>query len=327
MDFNQIIGHEKQINSLKNAIDNGSISHSYLFEGEEGLGKRKVALAFSKTLLCKEEKNSPCNTCSSCIKFDRGNHPDFKELSPEKGLINLKQVEELISSVSTAPFESKRKIFLIDDSHLMNLEGKNKLLKTLEEPPEFMNIILVTSRTNRLLPTIVSRCQGIKFYPVDSFRIKDLLMKEYSIDRNNSKFIAEFTKGSVGKSIELAISEDFFKERDEIIKIIESILKGDKTRALSSIDFFTSNKENIDEVLDIILYWFRDILIYKELGESSLILNKDKIEILSSQSFLDLSKINDIIYRIEETKANIKSNVNLGLSIETMLLNIQEETR
>ena len=327
MDFNQIIGHEKQINSLKNAIDNNSVSHSYLFEGEEGLGKRKVALAFSKTLLCKEEKNVPCNTCSSCIKFDKGNHPDFKELSPEKGLINLKQVEELISSVSTSPFESKRKIFLIDDSDLMNLEGKNKLLKTLEEPPEFMNIILVTCKTNRLLPTIVSRCQGIKFYPVESSRIRELLIKEYSMDEESSKFIAEFTKGSVGKSIELATSQDFFKERDEVIKIIDSILKGDKTKALSSIDFFTSNKENIDEILDIILYWFRDILIYKELGESSLILNKDKIEILSSQSFLDLSKINDIIYRIEETKANIKSNVNFGLSIETMLLNIREETR
>lgn len=327
MDFNQIIGHEKQINSLKNAIDNNSVSHSYLFEGEEGLGKRKVALAFSKTLLCKEEKNVPCNTCSSCIKFDKGNHPDFKELSPEKGLINLKQVEELISSVSTSPFESKRKIFLINDSDLMNLEGKNKLLKTLEEPPEFMNIILVTSKTNRLLPTIVSRCQGIKFYPVESSRINQLLVKEYSIDEENSKFIAEFTRGSVGKSIELARSEDFFKERDEVIKIIDSILKGDKTKALSSIDFFTSGKENIDEILDIILYWFRDVLVYKELGESSLILNKDKIDILSSQSFLDLSQINDIIYRIEETKANIKSNVNFGLSIETMLLNIQGETR
>jgi DNA polymerase-3 subunit delta' len=327
MDFNQIIGHEKQINSLKNAIDNHSVSHSYLFEGEEGLGKRKVALAFSKTLLCKEEKNSPCNSCSSCIKFDRGNHPDFKELFQEKGLINLKQVEELVGSVSTSPFESKRKIFLIDDSHLMNLEGKNKLLKTLEEPPEFMNIILVTSVANRLLPTIVSRCQGIKFYPVDSFKIKELLVKEHFIEEDKAKFIAEFTRGSVGKSIELVTSENFFKERDETIKIIDSILKGDKTRALSSIDFFTSNKENIDEILDIILYWFRDILIYNELGESSLILNKDKIEILSSQSFLDLSKINDIIYRIEETKANIKSNVNLGLSLETMLLNIQEETR
>lgn len=327
MNFNEIIGHEKQINSLKNAIDKGSVSHSYLFEGEEGLGKRKLALVFSKTLLCKEGKNTPCNVCSSCIKFDRGNHPDFKELSPEKGLINLKQVEELISSVSTSPFESKRKIFLINDSHLMNSEGKNKLLKTLEEPPEFMNIILVTSRTNKLLPTIISRCQGIKFYPVDSSRIRDLLVKEYSIDEDNSKFIAEFTRGSVGRSIDLAMSQDFFKKRDEIINIVDSILKGDKTKALSSIDFFTSNKENIDEVLDIILYWFRDLLLYKEIGESSLILNKDKLQILSSQSFVDLSKINDIIYNIEETKANIKSNVNFGLSIETMLLNIREETR
>lgn len=323
MDFNQIIGHEKQIESLKNAIDKGSISHSYLFEGEEGLGKKKVALAFSKTLLCKEGSNHPCNICSSCIKFNTGNHPDFKIIEPEKGLINLKKVEELIKSVSTAPFESKRKIFLIDESHTMNLEGKNKLLKTLEEPPEFMNIILVTSRSNNLLPTIVSRCQSVKFYPIDSSRISNLLVKEYSIDSDKAKFISEFTKGSVGKSIELCSSIDFFQKRDEIIKIIDSILKGDTTKALSSTDLFNSNKENINELLDIMLYWFRDVLVYKELGESALILNKDKFEILSNQSFVDLNKINDIIYRIEETKANIKSNVNFGLSIETMLLNIQ----
>ena len=327
MDFNNIIGHEKQIESLKRAIDKENISHSYLFEGEEGLGKKKLALAFSKTLLCKEEGNQPCNICSSCVKFDAESHPDFKIISPEKGLINVKQIEELIKSVSTSPFEGRRKVFLIDDADTMNLTGMNRLLKTLEEPPKFMNIILVTSSSSKLLPTIVSRCQIIKFYPVDNSKVVNFLVDKYDYDLARARLIADFTKGSMGKSIELSNSESFFQKRDELIKIIDSIIKGDKTKALSSMGLFNDSKEDIAELLDIMMYWFRDLSFYKELGESSLILNKDKFEILSSQSFIDLNKINDIIYRIEETKVNIKGNVNFGLSIETMLLNIQEDYR
>lgn len=322
MDFSQIIGHEIQIKSLKNAIGKGSISHSYLFEGEEGLGKKKVALAFSKTLLCKGEKEEPCNICSSCIKFDTDNHPDFKMIVPEKGLIKKEEIENLIKSASTAPFQGRRKVFIIDDSHAMNIEGMNGLLKTLEEPPEFMNIILVTSISNRLLPTILSRCQRIRFYPVENFKIVNLLGKNNLLDSDKSRFIADFTKGSVGRSIEISSSDDFFKKRDEVIMMINDILKGDKTKALSSINFFNTNKDDIEEIFDIMLYWFRDVLIFKEVGKTDLIINKDKIELLSRQSSIDFNKINDIMDRIEKTRVNIKNNVNFTLSMETMLLNI-----
>lgn len=322
MDFNQIIGHEKQIEALKNSITNGSISHCYLFEGEKGLGKKNLALAFSKTLLCREGEEEPCNRCSSCIKFDSGNHPDFKILSPEKGLIKKSEIEKLINSMATSPFESKRKVFIIHDCDMMRLESQNALLKTLEEPPEYINIIMVTSSSSKLLPTILSRCQIIKFYPLDISKIVELLIKDYGIDENRAKFIAGYTKGSVERSIELASSNSFFEKREEIIKIIDSILNGDKTKALTSMDFFNENKDNIEEILDIMLYWFRDLLIYKEIGNTSLLVNKDKLQILSNESFIDLNKINDIIYKIEDTKINVKRNVNFSLSIETMLLSI-----
>ena len=323
MDFKEIIGHERQIENLKNAINNNSISHSYLFEGEEGLGKKKTALAFSKTLLCKEEKDHPCNTCSSCIKFDSGNHPDFKIIAPnKKGTIVIEEIEKIINAVSTSPFEGKRKVFIIDDSHTMNMEGMNTLLKTLEEPPSFMNIILVTSISNKLLPTILSRCQRIRFYPVDKLKIMKLLREKESLDEDRSAFIADFTKGSIGKSIEIASSEEFFNRRDEVIRIIDNILNGDGTKALASVKFFNDNKDDIHGILDIMLYWFRDLLIYKEVGQRSLIINKDKLEILSKQSSIDFNRINGIIEKIEETRVNINNNVNFALSIETMLLKI-----
>lgn len=281
-----------------------------------------MALAFSKTLLCKKGEAEPCNECSSCIKFDSGNHPDFRILSPEKGNIKREEVDKLINSIATAPLESKRKVFVIHDFHVLRLDSQNILLKTLEEPPEYINIILVTSHMNKLLPTILSRCQIIKFYPLESSKIIDLLVKDYSLDKNRARFISSFAKGSIERSIELASSEEFLKKREEIVKIIDCLLEGDKIKALNSMDFFNENKENIEEILDIMIYWFRDLLIYKELGETNILINKDKVETLSKQSFIDLNKINDIIYMIENTKMNIKRNINFNLSIETMLLNI-----
>ena len=325
MDFNQVIGHEKVIDTLRRSIRKKTVSHSYIFEGEEGLGKKKIAYIFAKTLLCKEQKDEPCNKCTSCMKFDGANHPDLLVIEPEKGQIKKGEVEALIKNIASAPFESLRKIFIINDSHLMNPEAKNALLKTLEEPPEYINIILITSSKHNLLPTILSRCQVIKFYPVEAKKISNLLEIVYGKSNDQARFISNFSKGSVGKSIELATSDNFFQKREEIIRLIDSLLKGDKTKAISSIGFFNDNKENIDEILDIFLFWFRDLIIYKELGETTLIVNKDKLEYLSRQSFIDFNKINDIIERVQQTKENIIRNINFQLSIETMLLNIQEE--
>lgn len=119
MDYNNILGHERAIETLKRALRNKSVSHTYLFEGEEGLGKKKVAYVFAKTLLCKENGEEPCNKCTSCIKFDGGNHPDLLVVDPEKGLIKKAEIEDLIKNVTRAPFESMRKVFVIDDSHKM----------------------------------------------------------------------------------------------------------------------------------------------------------------------------------------------------------------
>ena len=322
MDFKDIIGHEKIIEGLNRAISNQTISHSYLFEGEESIGKRKVAYAFAKALLCKGEGKLPCNTCSSCSKFDSGNHPDFFAIEPENNIIRVHQVESLIKEITTSPYESTRKIFIIDDSHKMNTESKNTLLKTLEEPPTYVNIILISSSSNNLLPTILSRVQSIKFYPIEYSKVMDLLVSDHNKSPEEAKFIAEFTKGAIGKSIDISSDKGFFQRRDQVIKIIGSLVKGDKTKALSAMDFFNENKEIVDEILDIFLLWFRDLLLFKELGENSLLINKDKLEDLSSQSKVNYNEINDIIVRVQETKQNIRRNVNYQLAIETMLLNI-----
>lgn len=322
MDFNKIIGHERQIEIFKKSIEENTVSHSYLFEGEEGLGKRKVAQAFSKALLCKGHGEKPCNVCSSCIKFDTENHPDFKMLSATNGKIAKKEINTLISSIPILPFESERKVYVIDGGDGIRLDSQNTLLKTLEEPPEYIVIIMITSNVNKIIPTIISRCQNIKFHLIHSEKIRGLLNQKYDLGEEKSKVIVSFANGSIKKALELAESDEFFQIREQIIDIINQIINGNKVKIFTASELLNKNKDNIEELLDIFMYWFRDLLIYKELGDSSLIVNKDKIGILSEQSFLDMEKINDIIYTIEMTKINIKRNINFNLSIETMLLNI-----
>lgn len=322
MNFSKIIGHKRQIEILKKSLEENTISHSYLFEGQEGLGKRKVAQVFSKALLCRGQGEKPCNTCDSCIKFDTGNHPDYKILSPEKDIIPIKEIDEMIKSIPILPFESRRKVYVIDQGDAIRLTSQNTLLKTLEEPPEYIVIIIVTSNTNKIIPTILSRCQSIKFNLIYLEEIVSLLKKDYGLEDEKARLIGNFSSGSIGKAIEITENPDFFQKREEIIGLIHDIVKGNKMKVFTASDLLSKNKENIDELLDIILYWFRDLLLYKELGESPLIINKDKINILCQESFLDMGKINGIIDNIEMTKINVKRNVNFNLSIETMLLNI-----
>lgn len=324
MDFTQVLGHENIIKNLQNAIKNQQLSHSYLFEGEESIGKRMVALSFAKTLLCKEQKLEPCNNCNSCLKFDNFNHPDLKLVETEKDLIKKKEIDNIIQNINIAPLESSRRVIIIDDSHKIGMEGQNTLLKTLEEPPSYINIILITSNSNKLIPTILSRCERIKFHSVESEKIEKLLISKYDKTKEESKFIAHFTKGSVGQAIRLSKTQEFFEKRDEVLKIVDSIVKGDKFKIFNSIDFFLNNKDDYEEILDIIIYWFRDLSLYKELGDTELLVNKDKVSLLSSQSFLKEGHINDIMNKVMDTKKDIQRNVNYQLTIETMLLSMQE---
>ncbi|NLY66669.1 MAG: DNA polymerase III subunit delta' [Tissierellia bacterium] len=324
MNFSDIYGHEKTIKVLQRAIEKDNIFHSYLFVGEEAIGKKLVALTFAKTLLCKKSATEPCNSCNSCLKFDSFNHPDLEFIEPEKGLIKKEIIDKLIKSMSISPLESKRKIVIIDDCHKMGMEAQNALLKTLEEPPSYVNIILITSNMKNLIPTIVSRTQIIKFNPVENGKIVELLVDKYSKDKEEASFIAHFTKGSIGKSIDLSQSQEFFNLRDNTINHIHSVVKGDRLNIFSSIDFFVENKDQIEEIMDIILYWFRDLLIYKETENPNLILNRDKIQLLFNETFLDTEKINDIIDNVMDTKRLIEQNVNFQLAVETMLLNMQE---
>ncbi|MTI48812.1 DNA polymerase III subunit delta' [Sporosalibacterium faouarense] len=325
MDYSHVVGHENIIKRLQNSIKKGNVSHSYLFEGPKAIGKSKVAEVFAKTLLCKEKGVQPCNQCSSCLKFDSGNHPDVFIGSAEGESFKKGQVEDLQRSIKTLPYEGDKKIYILEDIDKMTQQAQNSFLKTLEEPPSYVTIIMTVINSYSLLPTIISRCQVLKFKPVESMKIESLLLNNLGKTQEEAQIITSFSNGIIGRAIILAESEDFKAIREEVISVIDTTLKSNKYKIFSISEFFQNHKEMIEDILDMMMVWFRDILFIKELDNNQLIINKDKIETLSQHSLkIGREKIHEIIQALNNAKENIVSNVNYELAIEVMLLRIQE---
>jgi len=161
--FENIIGNERNKETLKNIIQKGNVSHSYIFSGQEGIGKYLFAREFAKGILCLDGKNRPCGKCKSCLEMENSNNPDFFELNADGNSIKIDQIRNINKKVLEKPIVSKRKVYIINDADLMTKEAQNSLLKTLEEPPEYVIIILVASNDNMFLNTIKSRCIKISF--------------------------------------------------------------------------------------------------------------------------------------------------------------------
>lgn len=325
MGFHKIIGQEKIIQQLKSAIQHHRVAHAYMFDGPEGIGKGLTALAFAKALMCKNGGGEACNVCSSCLKFQHDNHPDIQIIEPEGSSIKNKQIEDFQQDVLIKPYESNKKVYIMKDAHLMTVSAQNRLLKTLEEPPAYAVIIFITTTASSFLSTIRSRCQIFKFNRVGQACIEGFLMKKYGMNQEDARVYSAFADGIIGKAVKLKESEAFKILREETIDVIDAVLEKEPLKVFSLVDFFEKHKENVDEILDFILVWFRDILILRETRTDTFLINLDKKNDLQKHlNRIGYEKISHIIEIIEKTKRDIKANVNFQLAIEILLLNIQE---
>ena len=179
MIFENIEGNEKNKQLLKKIIETNNIAHSYMFVGKESIGKLLFAKKFAKAILCTAEEKV-CDKCKSCIEFDTNNNPDFSMIEPDGNSIKIDQIRELTKKVYEKPVVSDKKVYIINESQFMTKEAQNSLLKTLEEPPEYVTIILITSNENTFLPTIKSRCTKIVFNKLTNEELTNVLEKEYN---------------------------------------------------------------------------------------------------------------------------------------------------
>jgi len=183
LSFENIVGNTKIKQELKNVANSNAVSHSYLFVGEEGIGKKQIAREFAKMILCLSQEKENCNQCDSCIKFISNNNPDFIEISEDGNSIKIAQIRELQEKIYQKPIVSSKKVVIIDNSEKMTEEAQNSLLKTLEEPPEYIVIILITSNENKLLNTIKSRCLKLSFVNIDSKEMIEYIDKNQEIQK------------------------------------------------------------------------------------------------------------------------------------------------
>ncbi len=291
-----IKGNAKVRNELEKTIQSGNISHSYLFLGIDGIGKKEIAKEFSKKLLCNnKEKNCQCK---SCICFETQNHPDFKIINEEDETIKINTIRELVSTVYEKPIMSKNKIYIINSADKMTKEAQNSLLKTLEEPPEYTIIILIASNTDMLLNTIKSRCTKITFEKLTPSEILEILKEQSKEIPDISEKMFDFFDGSIAKALKILEKKEIY---DSIDSSIENI------RNMKKIDFLTKNKEIFikEEIYEILEYYMVSLFYI-------------------AKKTNNIKYINCVKY-IQETINHLKANSNYDMSIDYMLFKIWEE--
>lgn len=324
MNFNTFIGQKRIKDVLQDSLRAGKLSHAYSFEGLAGMGKLTLAKVFAAAILCHRQEAEACGECLSCRKLLSGNHPDFTLVSPEKSSLGVDEIRNLQEQVIIKPIESHRKVYIIDQADKMTTQAQNCLLKTLEEPPSYVTLILCVSNSNTILKTIQSRCTRIKFNVYSDEDIKAIISTKGINKPAVVDFAAAFSQGIVGKAFSI-ISDDFLEIREQVFDILARIEQCEVEELLNISTFFEDNKKFIEDILDIILTWYRDIILSKTLENGKELINYDKQDIILN-NVLNYSR-NDLIKvmeMIEETRKSLKMNVSFQMAIDNMLLSIWE---
>lgn len=327
MESGRVLGQNHIIKHFENAIKMGKISHAYIINGEEGSGKLRLAVHFAKALQCQEgTAGIACGQCKSCKQTDSANQPDIKYVTHEKSGIGVDEIREQINDdIVIKPYSSRYKVYIVPDSEKMTVQAQNALLKTIEEPPEYAIIILLTTNADTFLQTILSRCVLLNIRPVKEDAIKNQLMSEYGVGDYEARVAATFANGNPGKAIKLATSEDFKELKKQVVGTIISLEKGGMDVIAEAIKHATEFKKQINEYFSLMRMWFRDILMYKATGsDESLIFQDDYIIIRNMAESCSFYDIDIILKSIDQAEKRIGSNVNFDASIEVLFLAIKE---
>ncbi len=326
--FNNIIGHEEIISHLTNAIRTGKVSHSYIFTGEPGSGKKLLANTFAMTLQCEAGTTEPCQHCDSCKKAIGKNHPDIIMVTHEKpGSISIDEIrEQVIHDVAIKPYCSPHKIYIIADADMMTPQAQNALLKTIEEPPEYAVILLLTSNVDGLLPTIQSRCVRLDLKVVDDSLVKAYLMNQLHVPDYQAEIDTSFAQGSIGKAKEAATSEEFANITQNALKILKYADSMEVYELADAIKDLSAEKQNIHDYLNLFQFWFRDVLMFKATREIDNLVFKQEINFIKEQaSERSYENLEKILEALEKTKVRLRANVNFELALELLFLTIREK--
>lgn len=322
--FETVIGHKKIISHFEEAIKMGKVSHAYLLSGEDGSGKMTLAKAFAKALLC--EKKEGCTECVSCKQVDSDNHPDLIYITHEKYEIRVDEIRKGINeTIDIKPYSSDYKIYIIDDADRMNQGAQNALLKTLEEPPAYAVILLLTNNKDRLLDTILSRCVSLTLGSVKEPEIIKYLEEKTDAKDSDIRFAASFALGNIGRALHVVNTEEFHEMFQEAMNILIHIQNMEVQEVIAYLKTLTAYKNEIYDFLDILMVWYRDMLMLKTTGSLNHLIYKDKYRQLKDQEiYISFEGISHILDEIKKARRRLIANVNFEVAMEMLLLTIKE---
>lgn len=323
--FQAVIGHERIKESFLNAIRQKQVSHAYILAGEDGSGRMMLARAFAMTLLCERGGTEPCETCHSCIQFASDNHPDVHYVTHEKKSIGVEDIrQQIVGDVPIRPYSSAYKIYIMPDAEKMTVQAQNALLKTLEEPPEYVVILLITTNADEFLPTIRSRCVTLPCKPLVDRVVKDYLMKELHVPEEEADVCTAFARGNLGRAIQLSGSADFADLRESVLDLMKNLREMDLAQMQSVLNELKKTAD-ISMCIDLMQLWYRDVLMFKATQDMNHFIFKDEfpyIRRIAQRS--DFAGLERILKACEKAKERLKANVNFELAMELMLLTMKE---
>ena len=325
--FKDVVGHKDILKYISSAVENNRVSHAYILNGERGSGKKMLANLFAMTLLCETGDNEPCGKCHSCKQAESGNHPDIIRVTHEKpNSISVDDIRTQVNNtVDIKPYQGPYKVYIIPQADMMTPQAQNAILKTIEEPPSYAVFLLLTENAETLLPTINSRCVMSKLRNIKDTLIKKYLMENLEIPDYKADMCTAFAQGNMGRAIMLANSDHFNEIREEAVQLLKHISEMELNEIVAAVKNISVYKLEITDYLDIIMIWYRDVLLYKATKEIDKVVFKDQLQSIKEQARKSSYEgIELILESLEKAKARLKANVNFDLVMELLFLTIKE---
>jgi len=335
MPFRDLINQAHAVMLLRTAARSGRVSHAYLFAGPAGVGRHDAAIAFAQLLNCERpQANDACGECRPCRLIAAGNYPDVRTVDVERGLlldprdttrtvIGIDQVRALRREVAFPPLEGKYKVYIFAGADRMQAEAANSLLKVLEEPPPQVVIILVAESTVPMLPTVVSRCQLVRFSLVPAGEIEQALIARHNLDRGRARFIAAIAGGQLGRAVTWATSQEDLEWREQTLQLLERMESVDLLERMDAAEAASKDKDRLPDLLDLALFWFRDLLVWQETRDEMHLINLDRKETIARlAAALPGAVLSERIAAIEEAKEALRRNVHPRLLLENLFLRL-----
>ena len=326
--FEKIVGQEPVKKLLAHALQQRAYSHAYLFEGPPGLGKEALAREFVAAILCSSE-NPPCHTCQSCRQVAAGTHPELRVIQPEDPekdtSVSVEVIRTMIKDIYLKPYQGDWKVYIIPRAEILTFQAQNALLKTLEEPPDHAVMILTSAQPEKLLPTVLSRCQKAVFRPVKRERIEKWLQEVHRLPLDQAKNLAAYANGTPDRAVKMVESESFRQQVQLFLTLTDTLAEGKLSPLLETGEFLQQDKNQALEVLSMWQEWIRDLQVISLGGEKEMLIHQAQLERLTLQANrLSSRGYAQALALLEEARDDLINHGNLAFVSEMVLVNLQK---